>query len=320
MLLFLVPFSAVFADELKPAYAELTQQTDELWRVVWKTSEQSILGRSGKLVLPKSCMEVEQVSTRRARGNLIRTSMLNCGAEFWGQNIAILGLERTNTDALIRVSALSGQQTLRLTPRQPFAVLVQPKGSEIRNVAAAYTVLGVEHILQGYDHLLFVIAMVMLVSGWKRIAWTITAFTLAHSITLIGTTFGYLSLPQRPVEAIIALSIVFLAVELVKRRAGQKRLSEAYPWLVAFLFGLLHGFGFAGALAEIGLPDTDVPLALFTFNVGVELGQLAVVGITIGVIFLLRRLLPNTIEQFKTCCGYFIGITSTYWLIERVIL
>jgi len=160
--------------------------------------------------------------------------------------------------------------------------------------------------------------MVLLITGVRTIVWTITAFTLAHSVTLIASTFGYISLPSKPVEAIIALSIVFLAAEIVKRKEGQLRLSETYPWLVAFLFGLLHGFGFAGALAEIGLPKGDVPLALLSFNLGVELGQLLIVGITLAILFLIKRWLAGSLYYFRFTSAYLIGITSTYWLIERL--
>jgi len=308
-----------FADELKPAYAELTELSKNQWRLVWKVSERSTLGQIGQLVVPDSCVEIEPINTRRELGNLIRTSRLDCSTEIWEQRFAIKGLEKSNTDALIRVASLEGLQTIRLEPDQVSAVIPKPHSTIISNVGTTYAILGVEHILQGYDHLLFVIAMVLLVSGFKRIVWTVTAFTVAHSITLIGTTFGYFALPQKPVEAIIALSIVFLALEILKRQAGQLRLSEAYPWLVAFSFGLLHGFGFAGALAEIGLPETDVPLALLTFNLGVELGQLAVVALTLCILYCLKKLVPLASEPVKICCAYFIGITSTYWLIERVL-
>ena len=145
--------------------------------------------------------------------------------------------------------------------------------------------IGIEHIVFGYDHLLFVVSLVLLLTGFRTIAIAVTAFTVAHSITLIGTTLGFLGLPQRPVEAIIALSIVFLAVEIVKKKDGEPRLSERVPWVVAFLFGLLHGFGFAGALKEIGLPESDVPTALLTFNLGVEAGQLLIVAATLGLLW-----------------------------------
>jgi hydrogenase/urease accessory protein HupE len=185
-------------------------------------------------------------------------------------------------------------------------------------VARTYFVIGVDHIVYGFDHLLFVIALVLLLqSGWPVVK-AATAFTLAHSITLIGTTMGLFGLPQAPVEATIALSIVFLAVEIVKAKPGEPRLSERLPWLVAFLFGLLHGFGFAGALREIGLPETDVPIALLTFNLGVEAGQLFVVALAMLIIAALRRFAPRALRPAVLASTYAIGTIASFWFIERV--
>ena len=166
----------------------------------------------------------------------------------------------------------------------------------------------------------FVVALVLLLSGFWTIAKAVTAFTVAHSITLVGTTLGLLGLPQRPVEAIIALSIVFLAVEIVKKREGVPRLSERVPWVVAFLFGLLHGFGFAGALKEIGLPESDVPTALLTFNLGVEAGQLIIVAATIAIVAALRHLRPQAERPAILAATYGIGAVASLWLLERVLL
>ena len=146
-----------------------------------------------------------------------------------------------------------------------------------------------------------------------------TAFTLAHSITLVGTSLGLIGLAQQPVEATIALSLIFLAVEIAKQREGAPRLSERLPWVVAFLFGLLHGFGFAGALREIGLPETDVPLALLTFNLGVELGQLVIIAATLAVLALIRRAAPRGLRPATLAATYAIGIVSSFWFIERML-
>jgi hydrogenase/urease accessory protein HupE len=158
---------------------------------------------------------------------------------------------------------------------------------------------------------------VLLLSGFWTIAKAVTAFTVAHSITLIGTTLGFLGLPQRPVESVIALSILFLAVEIVKKRPDQPRLSERIPWVVAFGFGLLHGFGFAGALNEIGLPESDVPTALLTFNLGVEAGQLVIVALSLAVLELLRRFAAALVQPALRFAAYGIGTISAFWFIER---
>jgi len=185
-------------------------------------------------------------------------------------------------------------------------------------------VLGMEHILAGFDHLLFVIALVLLLhAGRNRALWPIvkavTAFTVAHSLTLAGTTLDLVSLPIWPVEVVIALSIIFLAVEVVKSREDDPRLSERAPWLVAFLFGLLHGFGFAGALAEIGLPEGDVPVALLTFNLGVEAGQLLIVAATWAILLLIFRRAESVYKMTRMTAAYAIGITACFWFTERLI-
>ncbi|QYU68377.1 HupE/UreJ family protein [Leptolyngbya sp. 15MV] len=181
-----------------------------------------------------------------------------------------------------------------------------------------YFALGVEHILEGWDHLLFVIALVLLLRRWRPAVIAATAFTLAHSITLAGASLGFLSMPSRPVEVMIALSIVFLAVEIVKRDPARPSLAMRLPWVVAFLFGLLHGFGFAGALASIGLPEGAIVPALVAFNLGVEAGQLLVVAVTLAVVALATRLGRAKVEQGMKLAAYAVGITGAYWLVERL--
>jgi hydrogenase/urease accessory protein HupE len=218
---------------------------------------------------------------------------------------------------LLRVAPLGRPvQTERLTPAaSSFTVSAVPDRWQ---VARTYFVIGVEHIVGGFDHLLFVIALVLLLQrGWSVVA-AATAFTLAHSITLAGTTLGLFGLPQAPVEATIALSIVFLAVEIIKVRPGKPRLSERLPWVVAFLFGLLHGFGFAGALREIGLPETDVPMALLTFNLGVEAGQMLIIAATVAVLAALGRFAPQARRPAVLISTYLIGAIASFWFIERI--
>lgn len=313
------------ADELRPAYVELNEVESQTWDVTFKTSIPSLLAREGRLQLPEYCSWIQEpVVSHRERSQVARNTA-HCSEALTVGKIGIIGLERTQTDALVRIQALDQPMRLvRLTSREPFAEIpnsnaeVEPK--IISNVALTYTIIGVEHIVFGFDHLLFVVAIVLLLKGWRLIAWTVTAFTLAHSVTLVGTTLGWFSLPSRPVEAIIALSIVFLAVEVVKQNEQNPRLAQRYPWIVAFLFGLLHGFGFAGALAEIGLPANDRPLALFSFNLGVEIGQLAIVAVTLMLLALVRKVLAKYEPKLKQVLAYFIGTLSSFWLIERVML
>jgi hydrogenase/urease accessory protein HupE len=242
-----------------------------------------------------------------------------------GQTISIEGLSATSTDVLVRVESLDGAtQTERLSPTSTaFVVQAAPGAGE---VAATYLRLGIEHILFGFDHLLFVLALVILVRDWRRVALTVTAFTIAHSITLAAATLDLVNVPGPPVEASIALSIVLVAVEIVNARRGMPSVTARWPWLIAFCFGLLHGFGFAGALAEVGLPHHAIPIALLFFNLGVEAGQLFFVAavLTVGGLFRLaiafrfdRAVVERTANRIDVTAAYAIGTTAAYWLIER---
>lgn len=207
----------------------------------------------------------------------------------------------------------------RVLPGAGFVFSASPGRFE---VARTYTVLGIEHILMGVDHLLFVLALLLLVDSRRRLLVTITAFTVAHSITLALASLGVLSVPGPPVEASIALSIVFVASEIIHARQGRPGLTQRYPWVVAFTFGLLHGLGFAGALAEVGLPPLSVPTALLFFNVGVEIGQLLFIAAVLAFIWLsrqaVRRLGLPSVNGLWRVVPYAIGGVASYWLFERI--
>lgn len=318
---FLIIAMPAQADELRPAYIEMNQISQNDWNIVWKASAQSPLAE-GQVILPDVCKAKDAPQKRFDQNNVITRFSMTCDGDIVNQNIGLNGLQFSNSDALVRISYLNDEiQVIRLTPNEYSTIIESEQQNIITNVASTYTLLGFEHILEGYDHLLFVLALVLLIPSLRLIAWTVTAFTLAHSITLIGTTLGYLSLPSQPVETVIALSILFLALEVVaaiKGTGDNQRLSERYPWMVAFLFGLLHGFGFAGALAEIGLPQDDVPLALLTFNLGVELGQLLIVIIGLALLRIVGHFKPQYLKTVKLILAYAIGIIATYWFIERL--
>ena len=307
------------ADELRPGYLEFTQKTAVDWTLIWKAPMRGGVTPATKPILPKGCTAKGDPQRTMGEMAMISTFKIACTGTVAGQSIGLSNFTAAQTDVLVRVAPLNRPvQALRLTAAEPSAeIAAKPDAWQ---VARTYFVIGVEHIVFGYDHLLFVVALVLLLTGFRTIAIAVTAFTVAHSITLIGTTLGVLGLPQRPVEAIIALSIVFLAVEIVKKKEGEPRLSERVPWVVAFLFGLLHGFGFAGALKEIGLPESDVPTALLTFNLGVEAGQLLIVAATIGLLWALRRLQPNWTRPAIRASSYAIGAIASMWLLERVLL
>jgi hypothetical protein len=218
-------------------------------------------------------------------------------------------------DARARVERLDGTtQVARMTPADPgFEVTAAESWGQ---VAATYAVLGIEHILLGFDHLLFVLALLMLVPSMRTLLWTITSFTLAHSVTLAAATLGWVHVPQAPVEAVIALSILFVAMEIVHWRQGRPGITRRWPWLVAFTFGLLHGFGFANALSSIGLPQHAIPLALLFFNVGVEAGQVMFIAAVFIVSIALKRFRwPGWAWRVPV---YAIGSMAAFWTIQRI--
>jgi hypothetical protein len=257
------------------------------------------------------------MTTRRTGSAAVQTWRLHLAEPLRGRTLHIDGLAATMTDALVRIEFADGTNWVaRLTPQAPELTIPAAQGSGA--LAATYLGLGVEHILLGVDHLLFVLALLLITRGTKRLVLTITAFTVAHSITLALATLGFVQMPSAPVEAVIALSIVFVAAEILRARHGSEGLTSRAPWIVAFTFGLLHGFGFAGALAEIGLPQGQIPLALFFFNVGVETGQLVFVAGALTVMALWRRV-PVTIPDWAGLVPpYAIGSVAMFWVIERI--
>jgi hydrogenase/urease accessory protein HupE len=312
------------AHALQPGYLELQPLGGDTWRVLWRKPDVKGTPMTIDARLPKTCTPAGPPPVQFDGAAWLASWVATCPGGLAGGDIVIDGLELTNTDVLVRYELTPGQgRTRRLTAQETgFSV---PAKASLWGVFASYLELGTTHILEGFDHLLFVFALLLLITDRRRLIGAITAFTVAHSLTLAASTLGWLALPGPPVEAIIALTIMFLAAELVQRRAGAPRLSERYPWLVSFAFGLLHGFGFAGALAEIGLPADDVPLALLDFNLGVEAGQLAFVAAVLAAAAVLSRLLPRALAAVAQPAGrgylslaYAIGGLSAFWFIERI--
>jgi hydrogenase/urease accessory protein HupE len=304
------------AHEVRPSFLELRETVPGEFTVLWKTP---MLGEARLALAPafsRDTTPVSPVITLRAPGAAIQTWVVRAPG-LRGQTLRIDGLEGTMTDALVRVEFADGTSwTQRLTPNRPATVV--PIEQTPLAVAAVYLRLGVEHILAGVDHLLFVLALLMIVRSRRRLLGTVTAFTVAHSVTLALATLGFVRVPQQPVEATIALSIAFVAVELVRDRRGQTGLTARAPWIVAFAFGLLHGFGFAGALSEIGLPPAHVPLALLCFNLGVEVGQLLFIAVVLGLMAGLRRIPVRFPGWAQLVPPYAIGIVAMAWVIQRV--
>ncbi len=317
LLLIVLLIAPARADELRPGYLELTQRDAVHWDMIWKAPVLGGLATRSRPALPDYC-KVTSGPVRLEGAALVATAKLYCERSLDRASVGLAGMESSFTDALLRVAPLGRPvQAERLTPDQPMVRIKAVPDSW--QVARTYFTLGIEHILNGYDHLLFVVALVLLLMRGWLVVRAVTAFTVAHSLTLVGTTLGLFGLAQAPVEALIALSIVFLAVEIIKQKDGTPRLSERIPWIVAFLFGLLHGFGFAGALREIGLPGGDVTMALLTFNLGVEAGQLVIIAVCIAAIAALRRFAQPALRPATVVATYGIGIIASFWFIERLV-
>ncbi|SDF94981.1 HupE/UreJ family protein [Alloyangia pacifica] len=308
------------AHALDPGFLELSAMDGTQWRVSWRMPD--VNGRPMPISprLPENCQQTPAPDPAFDGRAWVTSFLATCPEGLAGGSIGIDGLERTRTDVLVRYELEPGQaQTQRLTAGSPeFSV---PAELGPGAVFASYVALGVSHILEGVDHLLFVFALLLLVRQPRRLLWAITAFTLAHSLTLAAATLGLLRLPSAPVEVVVALSIVFLAYELALPPERRDPVSERFPALVSFGFGLVHGLGFAGALREIGLPQSDIPLALLSFNVGVELGQLMFIALVLSLGFLARRMAPVLADhgaRLSRLASYGIGSIAAFWVIERM--
>ena len=314
LLLALLPPAVVGAHEVRPAYLELREEAGDTWQVLWKVPTRGEWRLSLEPRFPDGCAAVGERASRDVDAALTSRWALRCAGGLAGR-LEILGLPATMTDVLVRLARADGVvETLRLTPGEPAAVLGAERSSWER--ATTYLWLGVEHILLGFDHLLFVLGLLLLVRGWRHLIATVTAFTVAHSVTLALATFGLVTVRPELVEALIALSIVFVAVEIVRARQVEAGITARWPWLVAFGFGLLHGLGFASALRELGLPSGDIPLALLVFNVGVELGQLLFIAACFLVWWPLRDLARGR-RWAPLVPAYAIGSLAAFWFLGR---
>jgi len=308
------------ADEFRPAYLQLQQLGGGDYDVLWKVpAVDEFTTLKVKPQFPGGVTQRTPARSSYANGVAVQRWRIHAPGGLDGKTITFPNLSVTRIDVLVRVARSDGTAQLeRVMPLSPsFVVSASPGALE---VVRTYTLLGVEHILTGFDHLLFVLALVVLVGRVGRLLKTVTAFTVAHSITLALATLGVVHVPGALVEATIALSILFVGNEIVQQRRGRQGLTSRAPWVVAFSFGLLHGLGFAGALAEIGLPQNAIPLALLSFNVGVEIGQVMFVAAALLGLRLANRLLRGRFDLSPApfVAAYAIGGLSTFWVFERV--
>ena len=300
------------AHEVRPAFLRATEIAADEFNVVWKQPVVSGQRLRIRPTFPSNCTQTQPRLDRNG-DTVAERFKVTCGLR--NGALSLPGLENTLTDAFVEIAYLDGTaRSALLKPADPTLPLAGPKSSP----AKAYVGIGVEHIIFGWDHLLFVIGLTLLVGG-RRVWGVATAFTLAHSITLAATAIGGITLPSRPVEILIAGSIVLLGVEIMRKHKGKKTLGARRPYLIAFVVGLIHGFGFAGALVQIGLPQGTELLALLLFNLGVELGQFAVIALSLLALWGVTKLGQNWRKAAETGAVYAFASVAMFWVIQRVV-
>ena len=307
------------AHELRPGYLEVRQTGPETFAVLWKVPARDELRLGLYLQLPDNCTPAAEPLRFQTVDAYTERTTLACPGGLAGRRIAIDGLTATLTDVLVRLVETDGSaQSIRLTPSAPSLVVAAVPSCF--QVAATYLRLGVEHILMGIDHLLFVLGLLLIVPDRWMLLKTITSFTVAHSLTLAVATLGYASAPLLPLNAAIALSILFLGPEIVRAGRGDASLTLRHPWMVAFAFGLLHGFGFARGLTTTGLPRAEIPAALLLFNLGVEAGQMLFVVLMVLLARAFRTLEIRWPRWVEAVPAYTVGTLGAYWMLQRTVL
>jgi HupE / UreJ protein len=307
-----------WAHESRPAYLEIKETAPGRYAVLWRTPLLAGMRLPVVLKFPDEVRHVTEPAPRELPDSRIERWLIEAGdSGLAGKRIEFVGLQATITDVLVRVQMRDGTDSTTLVrPAQAWVEIAVSRG--LLAVVGAYLLHGIQHISFGVDHLLFVLGLLLIVQDRWMLLKTVTAFTVAHSLTLAIATLGYADAPVVPLNAAIALSILFLGPEIVRSWRGETSLTIRHPWVVAFLFGLLHGFGFAGALTSAGLPRKDLPLALLSFNVGVEIGQVAFV-LLIGLLERSFRQLeirwPRWAEALP---GYAVGSLGAFWTIQRM--
>ena len=312
LLLAALAASPALAHEVRPAYLQVAETGAGIYSVLWKQPVLQDRRLAIDPIFPEECAPVSPVVREVTGSALLQSWTIECPLSEGA--IHISGLSRTITDVMVEISRGNGEKSTHLLrPDSPSLSLGDPSPK-----VAAYLTLGVEHLLFGVDHVLFVIGLVLFIPNRWALLKTITAFTLAHSITLALSVLELVRLPQGPVEAVIALSILFLARELTMPEERRSALTRGRPWIMALLFGLLHGFGFAGALADIGLPREQLALSLFLFNVGIEIGQIAIIAALLVLLWVARRIAGN-IGLAEKAFVYAMGSLAAFWTIDRIL-
>ncbi len=322
-LLFFIGFlflsnSLVNAHEIRPGFLQVEQLDSTTYNVYWKIPRLGDAIPKLYINFPEAFKVTELSNPSPISGFVLYAFQITSKEPLYGQTIGVDGLNKTLIDVLVNVNFLNGERVSFLLQPDKSSMVI-PEKETLLNTIKTYLYLGIEHILLGIDHLLFVLSLLLITPSFRKLIKTITAFTIAHSLTLSLSALGFVGLPGPPVEAFIALSIVFLALEVYKYYKGELSLAIRFPWIVAFLFGLLHGFGFAGALTSIGLPQTTIPAALLFFNIGVELGQILFIVAVLFMLFVAKKSKITFPKWIKLVPVYGIGSVASFWLIERVI-
>lgn len=310
----------VTAHESQPGLLEIRQLNTNRYEVIWRAPIYFGKPHPATLQLPESWITIGEPTVKQLPDSALHRRIVDVpGGTINGSIIRFIGLEATITDVFVRISRLNeSEASLVVRPTKPYTEL---RGERPWYVSSGeYIILGLHHILMGIDHLLFVLGLLIIVNGGRMLLKTITAFTVAHSITLAIATLGYATIPAPPLNATIALSILFLGPEIVRVWRGETSFTIRHPWVVAFGFGLLHGFGFATGLSTVGMPTTEIPLALLMFNIGVEFGQLIFVLLILLIAKSLKILefrWPRWVDYLP---GYAIGSLGAYWTIQRTVM
>ena len=308
------------AHEARPAYLEIKETAPGQFSVLWRTPVLAGMRLPVALRMPGGAKNLKDPALQELTDSLVERRWIDAGPNgLAGKRIEFPGLQFTITDVLVRVEMLDGTKwTTIARPSQPW---VQIAASQTwYEAAATYIVEGIRHILFGADHMLFVLGLLLIVKDLWTLVKTVTAFTVAHSITLAIATLGYAEVPVLPLNAAIALSILFLGPEIVRSWRGETSFTIRHPWVVAFAFGLLHGFGFASALTSAGLPRQELPLALVSFNLGVELGQLGFIALVLALERSFRVLEIRWPRWAQALPGYTVGALGAFWTVQRVAL
>jgi hydrogenase/urease accessory protein HupE len=306
--------SPAAAHRLAPSLLSIDEAADGTIAVSFKMARQQPSGAEVAPELPETCVPTERPRVDGDAASLTVRWTARCGAGIVGARVGVRGLAETDTNALVRVALHDGRR-VQAVLHAGAPSLVIPERASAFDAFHDYLRLGVLHIVTGFDHLLFVFGLLLLARGVRSLLWTVTAFTAGHSVTLSLAALGIVRFPTAPIELAIAATILVLALELA--REGRDSWLRRRPWAVAFAFGLLHGFGFAGALAEVGLPQEEIPVALFSFNVGIELGQLGFVALVLALRRALTPALARAPAWLLRAPVTAMGALSVYWCLDR---